>query len=47
MCLLLMDSFYKVLTPEQHEQAAQNEYNFNIPGECTQVEMRWIIGGSQ
>ena len=33
VCLLSMDSFYKVLTPEQHELAAVNEYNFDIPGE--------------
>lgn len=32
VCLLSMDSFYKVLTPVQHEQAAVNEYNFDIPG---------------
>ena len=30
--VLSMDSFYKVLTPEQNEQAAKNEYNFDIPG---------------
>ena len=29
--LLSMDSFYKVLTPEQHEAAASNEYNFDHP----------------
>ena len=33
VCLLSMDSFYKALTPEQHEMAAVNEYNFDIPGE--------------
>nr|XP_039270580.1 uridine-cytidine kinase-like 1 isoform X1 [Styela clava] len=27
--LLSMDSFYKVLSPEQHERAEQNEYNFD------------------
>lgn len=27
--LLSMDSFYKVLTPEQHKLAEQNEYNFD------------------
>ncbi|XP_076805853.1 uridine-cytidine kinase-like 1 isoform X1 [Clavelina lepadiformis] len=27
--LLSMDSFYKVLTPEQHEMAEKNEYNFD------------------
>ena len=32
--LLSMDSFYKILTPAQHELAARNEYNFDIPGEC-------------
>ena len=26
-----MDSFYKVLSPEQHEAAARNEYNFDHP----------------
>ena len=30
--LLSMDSFYKVLTEEQHERAAKNEYNFDHPG---------------
>lgn len=30
--LLSMDSFYKVLTKEQHEMAARNEYNFDHPG---------------
>ena len=30
--LLSMDSFYKVLTEEQHLQAAKNEYNFDHPG---------------
>ena len=30
--LLSMDSFYKVLTPEQHQRAANNDYNFDIPG---------------
>ncbi|NP_001153854.1 uridine-cytidine kinase 1-like 1 isoform 1 [Acyrthosiphon pisum] len=29
--LLSMDSFYKVLTAEQHEKAAHNEYNFDHP----------------
>ena len=29
--LLSMDSFYKVLSPEQHELAAINEYNFDHP----------------
>jgi len=29
--LLSMDSFYKVLSPEQHEAAARNEYNFDHP----------------
>lgn len=29
--LLSMDSFYKVLSPEQHELAAKNEYNFDHP----------------
>ena len=28
--LLSMDSFYKVLSPEQHEAAARNEYNFEV-----------------
>lgn len=32
VCLLSMDSFYKVLTSAQHEKAAVNEYNFDIPG---------------
>ena len=32
--LLSMDSFYKVLTPEQNEQAARCEYNFDHPGTC-------------
>ena len=30
--ILSMDSFYKVLTPAQHEKAAKNEYNFDHPG---------------
>ena len=30
--VLSMDSFYKVLTPAQHEKAAKNEYNFDHPG---------------
>lgn len=34
--LLSMDSFYKVLTEEQHELAAKNEYNFDHPGKCHQ-----------
>ena len=29
--LLSMDSFYKVLSPEQHEAASRNEYNFDHP----------------
>ena len=29
--LLSMDSFYKVLTHEQHEMAASNNYNFDHP----------------
>ncbi|XP_013404707.1 uridine-cytidine kinase-like 1 [Lingula anatina] len=29
--VLSMDSFYKVLTKEQHEEAARNEYNFDHP----------------
>ncbi|CAF0832757.1 unnamed protein product [Rotaria sp. Silwood1] len=29
--LLSMDSFYKVLTDEQHEQANENNYNFDHP----------------
>lgn len=29
--LLSMDSFYKVLTPEEHECANRNEYNFDHP----------------
>ena len=33
--LLSMDSFYKVLTPEQHDAAAINEYNFDHPGNVT------------
>ena len=33
--LLSMDSFYKVLTKEQHEMAAKNEYNFDRPGTST------------
>lgn len=31
VCLLSMDSFYKVLSAEQHELAAKNEYNFDHP----------------
>lgn len=30
--LLSMDSFYKVLTPEQSEAALRNEYDFDHPG---------------
>lgn len=26
-----MDSFYKVLTPKQHEESHRNEYNFDHP----------------
>lgn len=29
--MLSLDSFYKVLTPEQHEAANRNEYNFDHP----------------
>jgi uridine kinase len=29
--LLSMDSFYKVLSHDQHELAANNEYNFDHP----------------
>eukprot|EP00112_Aurelia_sp_Birch-Aquarium-sp1_P006889 Seg1752.9 transcript_id=Seg1752.9/GoldUCD/mRNA.D3Y31 product="Uridine-cytidine kinase-like 1" protein_id=Seg1752.9/GoldUCD/D3Y31 len=29
--ILSLDSFYKVLTPEQHEAAVRNEYNFDHP----------------
>ncbi|XP_045463290.1 uridine-cytidine kinase-like 1 isoform X2 [Harmonia axyridis] len=29
--LLSMDSFYKVLTPKQHEESHRNEYNFDHP----------------
>ncbi|CAG0903394.1 unnamed protein product [Cyprideis torosa] len=29
--LLSMDSFYKILTPEQHKRAALNEYDFDHP----------------
>ena len=36
--LLSMDSFYKVLTEEQHEMAAKNEYNFDHPGKCSNLE---------
>eukprot|EP00731_Ephydatia_muelleri_P029555 Em0021g78a len=31
VALLSMDSFYKVLTEEQHHMAAQSEYNFDHP----------------
>ena len=30
--LLSMDSFYKVLTPEQSQKATNNEYDFDHPG---------------
>ena len=33
--LLSMDSFYRVLSEEEHERAARNEYNFDHPGWCT------------
>ena len=29
--LLSMDSFYKVLSEDQHQQASKNEYNFDHP----------------
>ncbi|KAJ5809453.1 Uridine kinase [Penicillium pulvis] len=29
--ILVMDSFYKTLTPEQHHKAHQNEYDFDCP----------------
>ncbi|KAF2358466.1 Uridine kinase-like [Trinorchestia longiramus] len=29
--LLSLDSFYKILTPKQHEEAERNEYNFDHP----------------
>ena len=35
--ILSMDSFYKVLTSDQHEKAARNEYNFDHPGVCLTV----------
>jgi len=28
---VIQDSFYKVLTPEQHALAAKNEYDFDSP----------------
>lgn len=31
--LLSMDSFYRVLSEEEHERAAKNEYNFDHPGQ--------------
>ncbi|EGD75530.1 uridine kinase [Salpingoeca rosetta] len=31
VCLLSMDSFYKVLNPEEKAQAARNEFNFDHP----------------
>ena len=37
--LLSMDAFYKVLTKEQHELAARNEYNFDRPGTATQLHV--------
>ena len=30
--ILSMDSFYKVLSEEEHLRAAKNEYNFDHPG---------------
>ena len=39
--LLSMDSFYKVLTPEQHEAAAKNEYDFDHPGKRSASE--WAV----
>ena len=44
--LLSMDSFYKVLTKEQHEMAARNEYNFDHPGVLYQ-EYSWLYGTVQ
>ena len=32
VALLSMDSFYKVLTEEQHHKAAESDYNFDHPG---------------
>lgn len=32
VCVLSMDSFYKVLDKEQSEMAARCEYNFDHPG---------------
>ena len=29
--LLSLDSFYKILTPKQHEESGRNEYNFDHP----------------
>ena len=37
--ILSMDSFYKVLSPVQHEKAAKNEYNFDHPGVCARAQM--------
>lgn len=31
VCMLSLDSFYKVLNAEQHEAAKRNEYNFDHP----------------
>ncbi|XP_027057807.1 uridine-cytidine kinase-like 1 [Pocillopora damicornis] len=38
--MLSLDSFYKVLTPEQHKAALRNEYNFDHPGK---VDERRIV----
>lgn len=32
--LLSMDSYYKALTPEQHEMAGRDEYNFDRVGKA-------------
>ena len=41
--LLSMDSFYKVLTPEQHHRANENNYDFDVPG--TWGDFMWGGGG--
>lgn len=40
--LLSLDSFYKVLTPEQHEAAARNAYDFDHPGKMNGRESACI-----
>uniref|UniRef100_A0A4W5NGF2 uridine/cytidine kinase n=1 Tax=Hucho hucho TaxID=62062 RepID=A0A4W5NGF2_9TELE len=48
--LLSMDSFYKVMTPEEQTLAASNDYNFDHPGaldfELLVATVQWLKQGT-